>query len=624
MQNHQSKTSPSDSVPATPHDQFDNARDDRTNSALSSHLQSCRVLFDADFYLSRYPDIAAAGVDPLVHYLEHGWQEGRYPMSPQSVDFDRVCEALSVCPTNRMARQLEIMHLLKSSDFLTVQGAIDSFVSIFGAPPVDDEVRIAFEVAAFKMFERWLRGESLAGIRAVRGSIERIGLLYPSSNLLHALRGLALYQCGELPDAEQVLNSLPTDAFLATNVQEWCSTALRRIDETRRVNARPNPSADLLLLDNSYPSQFSSFRYGELSNYLERFGSSSVCVRPDEGFARFGESKSFQELRQDLFEERGIAPDRVRRFDSQGLVSAKVGYTVFLNQADFFFTQIGLPAAEHLAFTLYPGGGFAPDNPKSDLSLRTLCENDRVKKIITTQIVSYRYLIDGGFCNPERILHLFGAVVPAIFAEKRPKEIKAVNEGPLNICFVAQRYSPIGAEKGYDVFAQIVKIFANSPDINFHVVGGFDESIIDIRPARNITFYGTRPASFFESFYRKMDAILSPNIELSALDPSAPRIFDGFPTTCVMEAGLQAAAMFVTDFQNMNHHLDGTPIFSPDEMTLIDRDAEAIAATLRRYLDDRQALRDLGESGRQAILREYSFECQMRPRLDLLGNFLAA
>jgi chromosome segregation ATPase len=36
-------------------------------------------LFDADWYLATYPDVAAAGIDPLAHYLEHGASEGRDP-----------------------------------------------------------------------------------------------------------------------------------------------------------------------------------------------------------------------------------------------------------------------------------------------------------------------------------------------------------------------------------------------------------------------------------------------------------------------------------------------------------------------------------------------------------------
>jgi hypothetical protein len=36
-------------------------------------------LFDALFYLSRNPDVAAAGIDPLLHYNVVGWHEGRDP-----------------------------------------------------------------------------------------------------------------------------------------------------------------------------------------------------------------------------------------------------------------------------------------------------------------------------------------------------------------------------------------------------------------------------------------------------------------------------------------------------------------------------------------------------------------
>ncbi len=36
-------------------------------------------LFDRDWYLARYPDVARAGVDPWTHWSQHGWKEGREP-----------------------------------------------------------------------------------------------------------------------------------------------------------------------------------------------------------------------------------------------------------------------------------------------------------------------------------------------------------------------------------------------------------------------------------------------------------------------------------------------------------------------------------------------------------------
>ncbi len=36
-------------------------------------------LFDPAFYLRKYPDVAAAGVNPFCHYLKHGYKELRQP-----------------------------------------------------------------------------------------------------------------------------------------------------------------------------------------------------------------------------------------------------------------------------------------------------------------------------------------------------------------------------------------------------------------------------------------------------------------------------------------------------------------------------------------------------------------
>jgi GT2 family glycosyltransferase/ubiquinone/menaquinone biosynthesis C-methylase UbiE len=47
---------------------------DPENRALSPH-----PLFDARYYLLTYPDVAESGMSPLVHYVLHGWREGRDP-----------------------------------------------------------------------------------------------------------------------------------------------------------------------------------------------------------------------------------------------------------------------------------------------------------------------------------------------------------------------------------------------------------------------------------------------------------------------------------------------------------------------------------------------------------------
>lgn len=46
-------------------------------------------LFDAPWYLQQYPDVAAAGVEPLQHYLQFGRGEGRYPCALPALELEQ-------------------------------------------------------------------------------------------------------------------------------------------------------------------------------------------------------------------------------------------------------------------------------------------------------------------------------------------------------------------------------------------------------------------------------------------------------------------------------------------------------------------------------------------------------
>jgi hypothetical protein len=36
-------------------------------------------LFNKTYYLITYPDVRAADIDPVIHYIKYGWKEGRNP-----------------------------------------------------------------------------------------------------------------------------------------------------------------------------------------------------------------------------------------------------------------------------------------------------------------------------------------------------------------------------------------------------------------------------------------------------------------------------------------------------------------------------------------------------------------
>ena len=47
--------------------------------ALAAEWRQLEALFDRDYYLSTYDDVRETGIDPFLHYVQHGWRENRNP-----------------------------------------------------------------------------------------------------------------------------------------------------------------------------------------------------------------------------------------------------------------------------------------------------------------------------------------------------------------------------------------------------------------------------------------------------------------------------------------------------------------------------------------------------------------
>ncbi len=48
-------------------------------SITGAPIEQASLVFDPDWYVEQYPDVAAAGVDPVQHFLHTGFSEGRNP-----------------------------------------------------------------------------------------------------------------------------------------------------------------------------------------------------------------------------------------------------------------------------------------------------------------------------------------------------------------------------------------------------------------------------------------------------------------------------------------------------------------------------------------------------------------
>src|SRR5262249_47803912 len=65
---------------------------------------------DARWYLQTYPDVAASGMDPVAHYLDFGWREGRDPRP----DFS-TAGYLAINDELAKAQQNPLIHFLRNS-----------------------------------------------------------------------------------------------------------------------------------------------------------------------------------------------------------------------------------------------------------------------------------------------------------------------------------------------------------------------------------------------------------------------------------------------------------------------------------------------------------------------------
>lgn len=381
------------------------------------------------------------------------------------------------------------------------------------------------------------------------------------------------------------------------------------------VSPQGEERVKLLILDDFFPCVLSAFRVAEYNHYLEQIPGTEVhSIRPSN--LLFKGKGSFQEALEGYSQLYPEHARKVRRFNRNRIPSANLVYTVFINNIYAFIDDIdrrGLP----FVFTLYPGGGFFLNDSGTDQKLSRVFSSPNFRKVFVTQQITRQYLLDKGYCRPDDVVFIYGCVLPSRQLSRLPSVRRryGIDKPTLDICFVAAKYTPRGEDKGYDVFIEVARrLCERFPDINFHVVGNFGPSDIDVCAiGERITFYGLRNTDFFPEFYGKMDLVLSPNAPFII----APGAFDGFPTGSCMEAGLCGVAVFCTDPLDQNVAFkDG------EEIVIIKRDAAEIVRTIEPYYQSPETLYELGQRGREAFFSALALDVQMTERMKVLRQLL--
>lgn len=421
-----------------------------------------------------------------------------------------------------------------------------------------------------------------------------------------------------LDKALELLNLIGQyDAFLDYQYDEAFQQYSNRIYETLdHIYSGKEGRLDLLIIDDVFPSPKSGFRYVEFTTYLNSFEKSLVLtsgktihVVENDSISNVVRSyrRKHPELGNKIAEDNNFFPLRL----------ANLIYVNFLTNTYALLPKIEA-AGVSFVFTLYPGAGFALNNPECDRKLKRIFDSPCFQRVIVTQQVTYDYIVHRGLCPLEKVQMIFGVVMPELGVEREPlvKRRWGYEKSRLDICFMAHKYTPYGEDKGYDVFISVASILCQRhDDIYFHVVGPFDRRVIDVSSfSDRIKYHGSLNPEEFDSFFQDMDLILSPNISGKIF----PGSFDGFPTASCTEAGLRGTAIFAVDEFNSapGRFTDG------EDIVLIWYDLEHIVSQIERYYENPAALKVLGERGIVRIRELYSLEAQMAPRIELLREVL--
>lgn len=382
---------------------------------------------------------------------------------------------------------------------------------------------------------------------------------------------------------------------------------LIKVVAIKAENVLPFRNHGLVIIDDYFPSLATAFRVAEFNSILGHFDDAVLYSTSVDRASFSNYVKCYPKL-----------ANRVHKFHPVRHLKGSGAYVVFLNNI-FGYLEYLEKYRLPFVFELYPGGGFYLNDAVSDARLRRVFSSSMFRKVIVTQSITRDYLLHNNFCSEQQVELIFGVVVLSNILDNETSKRShfGVDKDTFDICFVANKYTPRGVDKGYDRFIASAEILsARNPETRFHIVGDYSETDIEIGGTLEhlVTFYGPRETSFFAQFYAKMDLILSPNVPFTF----APGAFDGFPTGCSIEAALCGTALFICD----ELHLNNGRFKDGEDLVIIPRDPGCIAEIIERYIRNPTKLRLLAANGQRAIRNLFNLEVQMTPRLRILSDLL--
>lgn len=385
------------------------------------------------------------------------------------------------------------------------------------------------------------------------------------------------------------------------------------LDYLRRLTSRFHSSLfRIAILDDFFPHPLSGFRFEEFRSYLDEMP--GVQVYSDgRSLPHGGEKRPVEAVIAEHIAAHPQHFGRVHSLRMDQFPQADAYYVIFLDNAAYY-----IDAIEHtgkpFSFTLYPGGGFRVGEQPSDERLRRVFGSPSFHRVIVTQPNTLDYLLNVHALPPSKIVYQTGGMVPrAAFIPPRQRRHFGIDKATLDIGFVANRYTPVGEDKGYDLFIETAHALSREGvEAIYQVVGPWDATII---PLGNLTervfFHGFLSTAKLRELGQTLDLILSPNKPQTL----ARKAFDGFPTGSCVEVGLQEAAVVCTDVLKMNRDFrDGV------DLVLVEPNVDDIVRRLLPIIQHPNLLATIGRNGRISLSRAFGREQQLPPRLAVLRS----
>jgi lipopolysaccharide transport system ATP-binding protein len=360
------------------------------------------------------------------------------------------------------------------------------------------------------------------------------------------------------------------------------------------------------VLDDFFPNLLTAFRVAEYNWYLNRFPRLKV----------YSTNRDFEVVHKPYADLYPQYAERVLPYDESSLNSCAFVYMNFLNNAYSFLpalTSRGIP----FLMTLYPGGGFGLGEPESDEKLDRVLGSALLRGIIATQSVTLKYLEARGCKVPVHDLY-GGAVNPIYFDEIYNNGRASSDYEKIRICFVAERYMPQGANKGYPQFIKSAeRLLDKYPTLKFSVVGSFDFEDFPLNDQLRdaISFKGLLISSELKQFFLTQDIIVSPNRPFLL----SPGNFDGFPTGCCVEASLCGVVVVCSDELKLNRYYTDM-----QDMVICPPTPEAVFDAVNKLIINPGLRLSIGRRGQDLTRKIFDPKKQLGQRSDLLEQYAIA